>query len=241
VTALPQRSKPPVPVNDAWNELPLGFTEDGRVAGLDLARQSRALIFGPLEMGRLVLQRTALSALERGHDVIVVDAEGGGAEYGAISNQARVPVGLDNIWAALEETLETAQRRQTRVQQTVLRKWNETAGTRPVSVLVDGLDQLLSLDGKSLDSCRARVRVAALLNMLASIGSSSGVYLVTSTSSLSAVVFKKMLTLTGTARIQLLMGGLFDRGYAAISSSTRSEPSIFRIDLAPSYASEPAF
>ena len=235
MTTPRHRSKFPVPVRDTWNELPLGFKEDGKVAILDVAQQSRTLIFGPLEMARLVLQRAALSALECGHDVVVVDAEGGGAEYTVLANRATVPTNLDNAWAVLAETLETAQRRQTRIRKSKVREWSDTAGARPVTVIIDGLDQLLSLEGKSLDSSWARVRVAALLNMLASIGSSSGVYLVASTCSLNAVVFERMLHLSGTARIQLLVGGLFPRGYAAISSSMRSEPSIFRIDLAPSY------
>ncbi|WP_404430705.1 hypothetical protein LG299_12500 [Microbacterium lacus] len=68
-----------------WNVLPVGVTPEGAPAGQDLLAAPMALVVGPTGSGKTVaLLADAAQRLARGHDVCVLDAAKGGADFAAI-------------------------------------------------------------------------------------------------------------------------------------------------------------
>lgn len=69
----------------SWNVLPVGVTPEGGPAGQDLLAAPMALVVGPTGSGKTVaLLADAAQRLARGHDVCVLDAAKGGADFAAI-------------------------------------------------------------------------------------------------------------------------------------------------------------
>lgn len=76
----------PADVNPgSWSILPIGVTPEGTAAGQDLLAAPMALVVGPTGSGKTVaLLADAAQRLTRGHDVCVLDAAKGGADFAAI-------------------------------------------------------------------------------------------------------------------------------------------------------------
>lgn len=133
-------------VKTDWNTLPIGFDAHGAPVSLRLGSSPHALLVGPTGSGKSVVMTTAIvAALQRGHDVLVLDAMKAALDFMPLEPWVRYTGrALDEVAAALVAVYGEGTRRKAILKEHRVPKWTRlpeevraVEGIKPITIVVD--------------------------------------------------------------------------------------------------------
>lgn len=143
-----------------WSSLPLGIENDSDALYFwDQKSHPHAGFFGaPSSLATVAMNRAALSALARGHRVLVIDHSGGGVEYGVFGNSiaaiARTPHeaarALTRLVKKMEHRRATLEHHRVKGWRSLSPEAREAEGIDPFTVLVHNFDDLVKSKGSDI-------------------------------------------------------------------------------------------
>ena len=144
---LPDRLDP-----EGWATIPLGVGGDGRPVGLSLAVGPHSLVVGPTGSGKTVeLLQNMVSALTRGHSIVLIDPIKGGIDFAKIKPwMTAVATSLPEAEIAIKIVYVELQRRREILMREEIGNWAELpAAIRqaenivPLTVVIDEFGSLV--------------------------------------------------------------------------------------------------
>lgn len=129
-----------------WSVIPIGLDAFGKPVCLRIGSAPHALLVGPTNSGKSVAMTTAIvGALQRGHEVIVLDAMKAALDFMPLEPWIRYTGRtLDEVAAGLKAVYDEGTRRKGVLQQHRVPKWSklplevrEAEGIRPLTIVVD--------------------------------------------------------------------------------------------------------
>jgi len=154
-----------------WHNAVLGVTASGEELRVDLRTDPHIFIVGPTGSGKSILvQRVAVSALSRGHQVVLIDTYKKGIEYARMSDWfTRTAYSREIAAATLSDLSIEVDRRYALVHEHAAAGWEEIPGLTPLTVIVEDSCELIPRDDTAAS-------IQLHLERLTRIGQGAGVH-----------------------------------------------------------------